>query len=137
MVCDSAGNPIHCEVTAGQRHETTAFEDLLANIPALDAEQAELVFPLAVVGDKGYDAAWIREWLEDFDIEPVIPQRCADETSGSSFDQQVYRRRNIIERLVGWLKECRRVFSRFEKTATNFIGMIQLAFIQRYLKLIT
>ncbi|HPP54655.1 MAG TPA: transposase, partial [Thermoguttaceae bacterium] len=40
------------------------------------------------------------------------------------FDPQTYRRRNIVERLVGWLKESRRVFSRFEKTARNFLAMI-------------
>lgn len=138
LVCDGQGHPLHCEVTAGQRHETTAFEDLLSNVPALDGEQEELVFPLAVAGDKGYDAAWIRDWLDDFKIEPVIPHRSVGEqASNDFFDKQTYRRRNVVERLVGWIKTCRRVFSRFEKTATNFLGMIQLAFIQRYLKFIT
>lgn len=50
------------------------------------------------------------------------------------FDKATYRNRNIVERLIGWLKECRRVFSRFEKTAKNFAGMVRLAFIQRYLR---
>jgi len=42
-------------------------------------------------------------------------------------------------RLIGWLKESRRVFSRFrfEKTAWNFVGMIKMAFIHRYLRLTT
>jgi transposase len=52
----------------------------------------------------------------------------------AAFDADAYRDRNIVERLIGWLKECRRVFSRFEKTAKNFAGMIRLAFIQRYLR---
>ena len=52
------------------------------------------------------------------------------------FDKRVYRQRGIIERLIGWLKECRRIFSRFEKTAENFGGMIKTAFIQHYLKLV-
>ena len=52
-----------------------------------------------------------------------------------AFDKDAYRRRNIVERLIGWLKECRRIFSRFEKTAKNFAGMIRLAFIQRYLRI--
>ena len=60
---------------------------------------------------------------EDRDARPV------------EFDKDAYRQRNIIERLIGWLKECRRVFSRFEKTAKNFGGMVKMAFIQRYLKL--
>ena len=49
------------------------------------------------------------------------------------FDKEVYRQRNIVERLIGWLKESRRIFSRFEKTAKNFGGMITLAFIRQYL----
>lgn len=51
------------------------------------------------------------------------------------FGKDTYRNRNIVERLIGWLKECRRVFSRIEKTAKNFAVMIRLAFIQCYLKL--
>ena len=51
------------------------------------------------------------------------------------FDKDVYKKRSIVENLIGWLKECRRVFSRFEKTAKNFGGMIKLAFIDRYMRL--
>ena len=40
---------------------------------------------------------------------------------------------NVIERLIGWLKESRRVFSRFEKTAVNYLGMIHVACIRYYL----
>ena len=50
------------------------------------------------------------------------------------FDREAYRRRGVVERLIGWLKECRRVFSRFEKTAKNFGGIIKMAFIERYLR---
>ncbi len=72
-------------------------------------------------------------------IEPVIP--CKGNENRDSrpmvFDREAYRERNIIERLIGWLKECRRIFWRFEKTAKNFGGMIKMAFIQRYLRLLT
>ena len=50
------------------------------------------------------------------------------------FDKEAYRQRNIVERLIGWLKESRRILSRFEKTAKNFGGMLTLAFIRQYLK---
>ena len=59
---------------------------------------------------------------EDRDARPV------------EFDRDAYRRRNVVERLIGWLKESRRIFSRFEKTAKNFGGMLKLAFIQQYLR---
>ena len=53
------------------------------------------------------------------------------------FDREAYRQRNIVERLIGWLKECRRIFSRFEKTAVHFGGMIKMAFTERHLRLST
>ena len=88
-----------------------------------------------MAGDKGYRADWIDAYLLDLDILPVIPSKTNEDRGrrGVPFDKQTYRNRNIVERLIGWLKECRRVFSRFEKTAKNFAGMIRLAFIQRYL----
>ena len=45
--------------------------------------------------------------------------------------------RNVVERLVGWLRESRRIFSRFEKTPKNFAGMIKMAFIRPCLILAT
>ncbi|TWT39875.1 hypothetical protein KOR42_50810 [Thalassoglobus neptunius] len=71
------------------------------------------------------------------EITPVIPSKTNEDRTERrvEFDKQKYRERNIVERLIGWLKECRRVFSRFEKTALNFGGMIKMAFIERYLRL--
>ena len=75
--------------------------------------------------------------LEQRGIQSVIPEKGAraDDETNPDFDRELYRRRNVVERLVGWLKECRRVFSRFEKTAVNFAGMIKAAIIQRYLRM--
>ena len=44
--------------------------------------------------------------------------------------------RSVVEQCVGWLKEFRRIGTRFEKLAVNFHGMLQLAMIRRYLKLL-
>lgn len=52
-----------------------------------------------------------------------------------AFDKAAYRQRNVIERCVGWLKECRRLATRFEKKAVNFLGMVKLAMISRCLRL--
>ena len=66
----------------------------------------------------------------------MIPSKSNEDPQARkiSFDAEAYRARNIVERLVGWLKECRRILTRFEKTALNFGGMIKMAFIQRYLR---
>ena len=92
---------------------------------------------VALAADKGYRANWIDEYLLELDITPVIPSKMneARDARPVAFDKEAYRDRNIAERLIGWLKECRRVFSRYEKTAKNFAGMIKMAFIQCYLRL--
>lgn len=90
-----------------------------------------------MAGDKGYRADWIDEYLLELDIQPVIPSKSNEDATARPvpFDREAYRRRSIVEQLIGWLKESRRIFSRFEKTAKNLGGMIKLAFIHRYLRL--
>ena len=85
----------------------------------------------------GYRAGWIDEYLLERGICPVIPSKSNEDPEARpvAFNREQYRDRNIIERLIGWLKECRRIMTRFEKRALNFLGMIKMAFIQRYLKL--
>ena len=91
---------------------------------------------IALSGDKSYRADWIDEYLIDLGIMPVIPSKASEDRSKRPviFDKDRYRYRNIIERLIGWLKESCRIFSRYEKSVKNFGGMIHLGFIQRYYK---
>lgn len=130
---------MHAIVTAGQAHESTALDALLteADQTLLDAEGDPVAWPVALAGDKGYRADWIDAYLLDLEIRPVIPSKTNEDRDARpvAFDPEAYRNRNIVERLIGWLKECRRVLTRFEKTAVNFVGMIRMAFIQRYLRL--
>lgn len=100
------------------------------------ADGRPIAWPVAVGGDKGYRAEWIDRYLLDLGITPVIPSKSNQDRDARQveFDGDFYRQRNIIERAIGWLKEFRRVFSRYEKTAKNFGGMIRLAFIQRYMR---
>ncbi len=138
LLCDAQGQPLHYHLTAGQTHESTVLDVVLlgAEERLIDAEGEAVAWPVALVGDKGYRADWIDEYLIDLGITPVIPSKANEDPDARPvpFDRQAYRDRNIVERLIGWLKECRRIFSRFEKTAKNFGGMIKMAFIQRYLK---
>lgn len=102
----------------------------------IDAHGEAVAWPVSLAGDKGYRADWIDDYLLGLDILPVIPSKANEDRDARpvEFDKAAYRQRNIVERLIGWLKECRRVFSRYEKTAKNFLGMIHMAFIQRYLR---
>ena len=97
-----------------------------------------VAWPVAIAGDKGYRADWIDEMFLDMGITPVIPSKENQDRDARmvNFDKDRYRQRNIVERLIGWLKECRCVFARYEKTAVNFCGMIKMAFIERYLRIL-
>lgn len=141
MLCDGQGHPLHFDLTAGQTHEAAAFDVVMmgADASLIDADGKPLAWPVSLAGDKGYRADWIDDYLLGLGIKPVIPSKCNQDraTRPVTFDKRAYRDRNIVERLIGWLKECRRVFSRYEKTAKNFAGMVRMAFIQRYLRLAT
>jgi transposase len=140
LLCDGKGNPLHFHLTPGQDHESTAVKPLLegADERLYDGAGDPIAWPVALGGDKGYRADWIDEYLLDLGIKPVIPSKENEDRDARpvKFDRKAYRRRNIIERLIGWLKESRRVFSRFEKTARNFAGFVKMAFILRYLRLL-
>ncbi|MEL7087963.1 MAG: IS5 family transposase [Planctomycetota bacterium] len=139
VLCDAAGHPLHFELTAGQAHEASAFDTVMmgADAALVDDKDQPVAWPVSLAGDKGYRGDWIDDYLLGLEITPVIPSKVNEDRDARPvpFDREAYRNRNIVERLIGWLKECRRVFSRYEKTAKNFAGMIRLAFIQRYLRL--
>lgn len=137
LICDSKGRPLHFELAAGQRHESSFFDDVMIGADeALRSEDGEPVaWPLAMACDKGYRYEWVDRYLLDLEIKPVIPSKKNEDRSKRpvDFDKEMYRRRNIVERLIGWLKRCRRVCTRYEKTAMNFAGMIRLAMIRHLL----
>jgi transposase len=97
--------------------------------------------PRRLAADRAYDAQRIRHWLRRHGIKPVIPpkRRPGHRKRGRpvTYDRTQYRRRSTIEQCVGWLKECRAVATRYEKLALNSLGLVKLAFIERYLRLLT
>ena len=141
LLCDGDGHPLHFHLTAGQAHESTALESLLegADEHVRNGDGGPIAWPVALGGDKAYRADWIDGYLLQLGIQPVIPSKENEDRSARpvEFDCDLYQQRNIVERLIGWLKESRRVFSRFEKTAKNFGGFLKMAFIHRYLRLAT
>ena len=110
-----------------------------ADAEVTDSQREPIAWPVALAGDKGYRADWIDQYLLGLNIRPVIPSKENEDRDARpiEFDREAYRQRNIVERLIGWLKEARRIFSRFEKTAKNFGGFIKMAFIERYLRIMT
>lgn len=94
--------------------------------------------PAAVAGDKGYSDPRIRQWLRRHAILAVIPRRSDQKPDDGRvrFDKQADRMRCTVEQCIGWLEECRRVATRFEKYAVDFLAMIEAAMIQRYLRIL-
>jgi len=65
----------------------------------------------------------------------VIPYKTNEHPpEDHEFDREAYEGRNVVERLVGWLKECRRIAMRFEKCGRNFLAMVKLAALRRLLR---
>ena len=143
VVTDGNGTPLAIDVTAGDVHESTQAESVIGKATATligqrRQERRRRHKPGKLAGDKGYSSQRLRDWLADQEIEPVIPHKDNEKARWDpnvKFDREAYRGRAVVEQCVGWLKEFRRIGTRFEKLAVNFHGMLQLAMIRRYLKL--
>jgi transposase len=133
LVCDSHGIILAVTVTPGQRHESQAVEDTFARAkrPRRAGPQR---WPDQAAGDKGYSYAKVRTWLERRHIDPVIPTR-KDQPRDPDFDKPTYRRRNIIERAIGWFKWCRALATRYDKLAVNYVALWIVANIQYLLRM--
>lgn len=93
--------------------------------------------PRALAGDKGYSYPRVRQWLREHGIRAIIPRRSNEPRRGNErFDRATYRRRNVAERCVNWLKEARRLGTRYEKLAVNYLSMVKLAIIRRCFRLL-
>ena len=126
---DGRGVPLGALVTAGQAHESKHFEALMDTVKIRRRRR-----PDAVAGDRAYSVNRIRRWLSVRGIEAVIPTKRTQHRQ--PLNRRKYRRRNVVERCIGWLKECRRVATRYEKLADSYLAMVKLAMIQRCLRLL-
>lgn len=88
--------------------------------------------PEQVVGDKAYSSSKIRQYLKRHGIRPTIAHR-SNEKRTEPFDRAAYRERNRIERLINRLKQFRRVATRYEKRAENYLAMVLIASILLWL----
>lgn len=119
-------------VTPGQQHESTAFKPLMRRV-LLPRRRGVPYWPAKLAGDKGFSYPHIRRWLRRRHIEPVIPTR-KDQPREESFDKASYRKRNLIERVVGWFKECRALGTRSEKLAVDYVTLWMIAMIEKDLQ---
>lgn len=132
MICDRRGTPLGIALSAGQAHESRFFLEVFEASRLPRSRKRSRYRPDKLAGDKGYNVESIRDALRQRGIEAVIPRRLPD--PDEPFDREAYRDRNIIERCIGWLKECRRVLTRFDKRATSYLAFLKLAILRRLLK---
>ncbi len=78
-----------------------------------------------LIADKAYDADRLREWLASRSIEAVIPAR-GTRASVYPINKAAYRRRNIVERMIGRLKNWKRVATRYDRLAVNYLAAVVL-----------
>ena len=79
-----------------------------------------------MAGDKGYSSSTVRRYLKERRIGAVIPTK-ANQVADPAFDRDAYRERNVVERLINRLKQHRRIATRYEKRAANYLAMLTLA----------
>jgi transposase len=87
-----------------------------------------------VVADRAYSQMVLRAYLRRRGIGAVIPQP-RTQRPRALVDWAAYRERNQIERLIGRLKHFRRVATRYEKLAANYLAMVRIAAIRLWLRL--
>lgn len=102
-------------VTAGQVAEVTQARALLAGLS-----------PEQVIADKGYDCDALIETIHGNGAGAVIPPRC-NRQQPRVYDEHLYQERQLIERYFNKGKNCRRLATRYDKTARNYLAFWQLA----------
>jgi transposase len=82
--------------------------------------------PKAVIADKSYDADDLVQEIHQRGAQAVIPPR-SNRKQPHKYSKSRYKTRNLMERIVNWIKHYRRVATRYEKTARNFLAFVHLA----------
>ena len=127
------GTKIHAAVTGlGLPHTITRSPGQDADISHADVLLAGTP-PAVVIADKGYDKQSLVDAIEDRGGEAVIPAR-KNRTEGREIDRDLYRERNLVERFWSRAKQCRRVATRYEKTARNFLAFVHVTSIMILLR---
>ena len=115
-VCDALGRPIDLFMTAGQVSDYIGARALLGEFPSAKY----------MLADRGYDADWFRNALNEKGISPCIPPR-KNRKDPIPYDETLYKMRHKIEIMFGRIKDWRRIAMRFDRSPVVFLSAIALA----------
>ena len=115
IAVDALGNPLRFFLTAGQDADIGQAMPLLIGYN-----------PAAVVADKAYDSNDLVDYIVSIEAQVVIPPR-RNRKEKREIDTNLYKDRNKIERFINKLKQCRRIATRYEKKAINFLAFVYFA----------
>jgi transposase len=117
------GLPVYLALTPGEAHDNRLCSVLLS----------ALLPQTMLLADRGYDADWIRELARQQGAWANIPPK-RNRKDPICFSPYLYRARNLIERYFNKIKLCRRVATRYDKLAANYLAFIKLASIRIWLR---
>ena len=107
---DTNGLPVRLALTAGEAHDNWLAGKLLSRLKS----------GTMLLADRGYDADWIRALAAEGGVWANIPPRC-NRSEPICFSPYLYRARNLVERFFNKIKQCRRVATRYDKLAANYL----------------
>ena len=123
MIADGLGRAVAFVLAPGQAHELPQAIPLLERLPGV---------PKWVVADRGLSSHAFREHIWTLGARPAIPAKRNEEEVACP--DWIYANRNHVERLWSRLKEWRAIATRYEKTASSFMGVLCLAAALDWLK---
>lgn len=115
-LADAKGRLIAILLSGGEAHDCPLAERLIRRVKS----------PERLLGDKAYDSAELREDLDQRGTKPIIPNRC-NRKQPFSFSKRLYRLRWRIENAFNRLKDFRRVATRYDRLARNYLASVCLA----------
>jgi len=123
VIADAQGRAIGFALAPGQAHELPLAPLLLAVLS---------VIPAWIVADRGYASHALRDLIWNLGARPAIPSKRNKEQVRCP--AWIYHNRNHVERFWARLKEWRAVATRYEKTATSFMGVLCMAATMDWIK---
>src|SRR5829696_130900 len=120
---DTDGLPVRLALTAGEAHDNRLAGKLLSRLKS----------GAMLLADRGYDADWIRTLATEKGAWANIPPR-SNRNNPICFSPYLYRARNQVERFFNKIKHCRRVATRYDRLAANYLAFVQLASIRLWLR---